>query len=425
MKKILIAIPTARNIEAETFKSIYSQQIPEGYTAEFQYFYGYSVDQVRNLIADWAVRNYDYLWAVDADMSFSPDTLQRLLSHDQDMVTGIYRQRREPEQLELYGWNDHGGQQPLAYWQIHDQKLVEVAGCGFGCVLVKSSLLAAVGYPQFQYHHALNHRDTVSEDLDFCRKVHSRGYKIWADPQVVCDHIGSHAYTVRRDPQQLLESRLRDLGSQDLVPQSHQQYLTQLSEQGLQPQVIYDLGACVLHWHQAARRVWPHATIKVIEAQRECEFLYQEKNLDYAIELVGERTGQIVPFYQNAWHPGGNSRFLENPQINPDSSNYFDPKKFQLRTTKTLDQIREEQGWPWPDLIKMDIQGSELAALQGSEQCLVHCKDLILELQHCEYNQGAPDRNQVITWLLSRGFRLVRAFTETAVDGDYHFQRLS
>ncbi len=31
MKKILIAIPTARYIEAETFKSIYDLEVPEGY----------------------------------------------------------------------------------------------------------------------------------------------------------------------------------------------------------------------------------------------------------------------------------------------------------------------------------------------------------------------------------------------------------
>jgi hypothetical protein len=51
MKKILIAIPTARYIEADTFKSIYDLEIPTGYETTFQTFYGYRVDQVRNLIS--------------------------------------------------------------------------------------------------------------------------------------------------------------------------------------------------------------------------------------------------------------------------------------------------------------------------------------------------------------------------------------
>jgi hypothetical protein len=58
-KKILIAIPCKNDIEADTFKSIYDLEVPEGYETEFQYFYGYAVDQVRNLIAHWVVNAYD------------------------------------------------------------------------------------------------------------------------------------------------------------------------------------------------------------------------------------------------------------------------------------------------------------------------------------------------------------------------------
>ena len=91
MKKILIAIPTARYIEADTFKSIYDLEVPEGYEVTYQHFYGYRVDQVRNLIADWVVRGFDYLFSVDHDITFPPDTLKKLLAHDVDLVSGVYR----------------------------------------------------------------------------------------------------------------------------------------------------------------------------------------------------------------------------------------------------------------------------------------------------------------------------------------------
>ena len=58
-KKILIAIPTNKYIEPETFKSIYDLIIPEGFTTQFQYFYGYSRTQIYNLIGNWA-KNFDY-----------------------------------------------------------------------------------------------------------------------------------------------------------------------------------------------------------------------------------------------------------------------------------------------------------------------------------------------------------------------------
>ena len=62
VKKILIAVPTAKYIEPETMKSIYDQIIPEGYQTELQFFYGYQIDQIRNLIANWMEnKDYDYL----------------------------------------------------------------------------------------------------------------------------------------------------------------------------------------------------------------------------------------------------------------------------------------------------------------------------------------------------------------------------
>ena len=43
MKTILIAIPTNKYVEPETFKSIYDLIIPDGYRTEFQFFYGYQI----------------------------------------------------------------------------------------------------------------------------------------------------------------------------------------------------------------------------------------------------------------------------------------------------------------------------------------------------------------------------------------------
>jgi hypothetical protein len=189
MKKILIAIPTARYIEAETFKCIYDLEVPEGYEVTFQYFYGYRVDQVRNLIADWVVRGFDYLFSVDHDITFPRDTLKKLLEHDQDLVSGVYRQRLEPQQLEVY--EPFGGRMSAEDLFAKNWKLVGIGGCGFGCVLVKKEVFVGVGYPQFEYHHALNHSDTISEDTNFCKKAMAKGFKLWCDPSILCGHIGS------------------------------------------------------------------------------------------------------------------------------------------------------------------------------------------------------------------------------------------
>ena len=136
-KKILIAIPTARNIEVQTFKAVYDLIVPEGYETTFQYFYGYNVDQVRNLIAEWVVKGeWDYLFAVDADISFPRDTLVKLLAHDKDVVSGLYIQRfSDRHVLEIFEANDRGGFTHIPYDKIKGRGLVEIGACGFGCAL--------------------------------------------------------------------------------------------------------------------------------------------------------------------------------------------------------------------------------------------------------------------------------------------------
>ena len=196
-KKILIAIPTARNIEPDTFKSIYDLDVPDGYTTEFQFFYGYNIDQVRNLIADWVVKGYDYLFSVDSDIAFAPDTLKKLLAHDKDMVTGLYIQRKPGQHiLEVYEHNQTGGVANIPYGKIAGMGLVEIASCGFGCVLVKAAVMRAIEYPHFKYHSAIDHKNTISEDVDFCKKALAKGFKIWADTTIHCRHIGQSTFTV-------------------------------------------------------------------------------------------------------------------------------------------------------------------------------------------------------------------------------------
>lgn len=428
-KRILIAIPTAKNIEPETYKSIYDLIVPEGYQTTFQYFYGYNIDQVRNLIADWTVKGYDYLFSVDSDISFAPDTLKKLLAHDKPVVSGLYIQRKPGQHiLELYEHNARGGVSNIPYGKIKGRGLVEIAGCGFGCVLVKAEVLKSVGYPQFKYHSAVDHNHTVSEDVDFCRKALSKGFKLYADTNIQCRHTGSFTFAVDNNiPADTpaatpdIKARLRELGSQRLIPKDHVDYLTALKAQGFEPQVIYDIGACVLHWTNESRRIWPNAETVAFEAMDSSEFLYKEQGLKYHIGVLSNETGKTVEFYQNDWHPGGNSYYRENEVVNPEAPNYFNEQHKRTLKTVTLDAVANLKQFPLPDLIKMDVQGAELDVLQGASEVLKTVQHVILELQAVEYNKGAPLKDVVIEYMDSIGFDCLGLFSNNGPDGDYHF----
>ena len=424
-KKILIAIPTARNIEAETFKSIYDLEVPEGYVADFQYFYGYNIDQVRNLIADWIVKGYDYLFSVDSDIAFPKDTLKKLLAHNVDMVSGLYIQRKPGQHiLEVYEHNGLGGVTNIPYEKIVGRGLVEIAGCGFGCVLVKAEVMRSIPYPHFVYHSAIEHRNTISEDVDFCRKVLANKFKIWADTSIQCRHIGSAEFVIDNSIKpRSIESRLKELSNQRLLPQAHVNYLERLSALGLKPDVIYDVGACVLHWTNEARRIWPTAKYYAFEAMSSCEFLYKEAGIDYAMGLLSDRDGKQLDFYQNEEHPGGNSYYKENHEVNPQSLQYFNDSHRRTLTSRSLDSVVVEKSFQRPSLLKMDVQGAELDILKGASWVLETVTDVILELQVVEYNKGAPLRDTVIGYMDSIGFDCIGMFCNNGPDGDYHFRR--
>lgn len=412
-KKILIAIPSKNDICAETFKSIYDLEVPEGYETEFQYFYGYQVDQVRNLIADWAM-NYDYLFAVDHDMTFPPDTLKKLLSHDKDIVSGLYRQRLPTQTIEIFDFN----YRHIPIEQLVNRGLIEVGGCGFGCVLVKSEVFMKMQYPHFLYQSALDHRDTKSEDTYFCKKARGLGFTVWADTSIMCGHIGQTTWAIELPPvihiENLIEARLRDLASRDDQPRDHVDYLKNMK---VKPKVVYDIGACVMHWTKEARKIWPEAEIVMFDAMDHAQFLYKESGLPYWCGCPLSDVTKEVEFYENAMDPAGNSYYKENTP-------FFTDQHKVKKVARPLDELIVEMEIPLPDLVKIDVQGAELDVLRGATKTLEKCKDIIIEMQHEEYNLGAPKVAEVTEYLNSIGFKLVDRMHAGGVDGDYHFTRV-
>lgn len=428
-KRILIAIPTARNIEADTFKSIYDLEVPEGYETTFQYFYGYNIDQIRNLIADWVVKGFDYLFSVDSDIAFPPDTLKKLLAHDKDIVSGLYIQRKPGQHiLEIYEDNGRGGVTNVPYAKIAGHRQYEIAGCGFGCVLVKAEVMRAIPYPHFKYYSALDHKNTISEDVDFCQKARERGFKLWADATILCRHIGQTEFIVDHNPPPPIdvnpvEARLEFLSGQRLLPQKHVDYLYGIQLAGVEPKVVYDIGGNVLHWTNEAKRVWPTAKFVVFEAMAAVDTLYKKSGHDYAIAVLSDQDGKEVDFYENEMDAAGNSYYKENAEVNPQADIYFNESHRKRLITKTLDSVVAERNFPAPDLIKIDVQGAEIDVLRGATETLKTATDVILECQVVEYNKGAPLRDQVIEFMDSIGYDCLGIFCDNGPDGDYHFRK--
>lgn len=213
----------------------------------------------------------------------------------------------------------------------------------------------------------------------------------------------------------MTEQHLKRLSQIRGLPQAHIEYLHSLKQSGVEPRVIYDIGACVLHWTHEANKIWPAAQIIVFDAFEDCAFLYEEEQFDYHAGVLSHTDGNIVKFYQNNMLPGGNSYYRENSAVFPESCAIE-------KVTSRLDTVVKARNFPLPDLIKIDVQGAEKDIIAGAKNTLANVQHLIVEMQRVDYNAGAPKVQETLPYIESLGFKCVAPlFCDNGPDGDYHF----
>lgn len=238
-----------------------------------------------------------------------------------------------------------------------------------------------------------------------------------------CNHNVAEALCMAVQPRADVDKKrahFRALAEQcNVIPQPHVDHLWSLKKAGFEPKVIYDIGACVLHWTQVAKEIWPDAHIILFEANKEVEFLLQESGLQYHIGLLGKENGALKPYFYNDEQPGGNSYFRE---VGCEGGKYYPTERFRNCSTATLASIVQHRGFPMPDLVKMDVQGAERDIVLGAVDLLKNARHLILELQCVEYNLGAPRHLEVLKILDDLGWDCVAPlFCDNGADGDYDF----
>lgn len=213
-----------------------------------------------------------------------------------------------------------------------------------------------------------------------------------------------------------------NLKNQASMPSDHKAYLVKLKNKGFEPNVIYDIGACVLHWTSVAKELWPNAEYIVFDALPKAKAIYESENFKHYVGVLGDEDGKQVSFYQNYRFPTGSSYYRE---IGHDNGSLFPDNTARTYNMKTLDTIVREMGFPPPDLIKIDVQGAEKDVIFGAQTTLKSVQHLIVEMQHTEYNLNAPKANETLPYIESFGFKCVAPmFCNNGPDADYGFERV-
>lgn len=173
--------------------------------------------------------DYDYLMFIDADIAFNGEAVAQLMLADKDIVCGIYpkkevdwKQVGKAAQEGKENLQDYGGAFVLNMVGTEDAETdetgcIEVRHGGTGFMLIKRGVFEhlAPHVPTYrngthkgedgEYVHPLTHEffatsidptgALLSEDYHFCELWRNHGGKVFANPFIKLDHVGTYVYT--------------------------------------------------------------------------------------------------------------------------------------------------------------------------------------------------------------------------------------
>ena len=164
-----------------------------------------NVNRARNsCAAKFLAGDATHLMFVDADIQFRAEDINKLVSHDKEIVGGIYPQKTLPPKM-VVNTLDNGKR---------EGDLVEVGTLGTGFMLIKRVVFQAMIEEGAQkYTDAIglssvendNQYDFfnctidsngryLTEDWSFCRRWRQLGGQIWADTTIPLVHVGYHRF---------------------------------------------------------------------------------------------------------------------------------------------------------------------------------------------------------------------------------------
>ena len=159
-------------------------------------------------------RGYDALLSIEADMIVPPDTIAKLLEADADIAYGLYVSRHKPfrwlayKELDLWGAEsyslDHTGADARAAWG----KIIDVAGVGMGCTLIKRKVFEELRFRIHDGSHSwiqdeyaedfrkmgidpyAKRKQMVCDDYLLAMDAQHHGFSQRCNTNLICGHIG-------------------------------------------------------------------------------------------------------------------------------------------------------------------------------------------------------------------------------------------
>jgi FkbM family methyltransferase len=168
-----------------------------------------------------------------------------------------------------------------------------------------------------------------------------------------------------------------------------------LYNNGFRPNTILDIGAFEGEWTLMCGSIFSDAKFIMFEAQeskKEKLELLKSNTIDYHIGLLGSELNEKSKFYVNETVSSA------LPETAKDHQEYIEIPMY------TVDEVLKRKDIIKADFIKLDVQGFELEVLKGASKTLESAEVVLMEVSLIEINKGAPLINDVMQFMISKGF---------------------
>lgn len=173
---------------------------------------------------------------------------------------------------------------------------------------------------------------------------------------------------------------------------------------------IIDVGAGRGQFALFALELFPRATVHCFEPGAASFAVLEHVTKDEARVkrhqyAIGAATGSATLTLARDADSSSILPFASQARVFPGS----DPIGEERVAVRRLDDQIPDQ-WDRPALLKIDVQGAELAVLAGASRVLERTDEVFIELSYVELYEGQPRADEVITMLERVGFHVAQSY---------------
>jgi len=185
--RVVIGIGCQDTVKAKTLNAIVGVLLhtKKASITGFAMRQGGDIVSARGYCAEYAKKtNATHVFYVDSDMDFPPDTIDRLVAHNKEIVTVEYSRRKLPVESVTT---------PLD--KASETELYKAKNIGGGCLLVRLDVFDKIDQPWFNFGRK-GTDVVIGEDTWFANMARDKGIDSWIDPTIKVGHIGEYIFNL-------------------------------------------------------------------------------------------------------------------------------------------------------------------------------------------------------------------------------------